>query len=120
VSVARRLKHLPLPPFGRELAAARRHGDTPNVHVHAGTRAWERARMRAPPGVLCLPPEAEYRHYDWAVCRGLALTLIVWDRPREFVDGFARQLVLDGAALVAALGSDREGATCTFYRPRVE
>jgi hypothetical protein len=105
----------PLPPFGRELSEARFRGEFPNVFIHAGDHAWNRAQKRAPPEVLCLPPDASADDYDWTIVKGLAVTLVVWDRDDEFVDTFARLLVIAGAKMVAALTN--EGGS-TFYRPR--
>jgi hypothetical protein len=105
----------PLPPFGRELAEARRRGEFVNVFVHAGDHAWDRARRRAPPEVLCLPPDESADTYDWTVVKGLQITLIVWNRDEAFVDSFARALVIAGATLVAALTNQ---GSSSFYRPR--
>jgi hypothetical protein len=44
--------------------------------------------------------------------------VMVWGRDHEFVDAFARQLVIAGASLVAALWNDENGTFSTFYRPR--
>jgi len=107
-----------MPPYGRELAAARRRGESPNVFLHGGDRSWDRAKLRAPPEVLCLPPDANHYDYDWSLVQGLALTLIVWNREPSLVDSFARQLVIAGASLVAALSGDERGTFSTFYRPR--
>ncbi len=109
---------LPLPPYGRELCEARRRGLAPNVFIHAGDRAWARARVRRPPEILCLPPEAEPENYDWRLCHRLQLTLVVHGRDAAFIDRFARLLVSSGAALVAALSaSDDAGVESVFYRP---
>jgi hypothetical protein len=105
----------PLPPFGRELYEARKRNEVPNVFVYAGDRSWALAQKRSPPAVLCVPPDVvDPSVYDWTICKGLALTLVVWNRPEDFVDGFARQLVIAGATLVAAL---TPGGS-TYYRPR--
>ena len=104
----------PLPPFGRELYEARKRNESPNVWVFAGEHSWKRAQGRRPPEVLCLPPDEPADAYDWSVCRGLAITLIVWGRDETFMDSLARLLVISGATLVAALSP--EGST--FYRPR--
>ena len=112
-----------IPPYGHELLRARRQGVSLNVFVHAGDRSWDRARMRAPPHVLCLPPDESFRAYDWSAVKGLELTLVVWNRPPEQVDSFARHLVSCGAKLVASLGAsvDDQGkvaiACPLFYRP---
>jgi hypothetical protein len=102
----------PLPAFGRELQEARRRGEFPNVFVHAGDHAWDRAHRRAPPEVLCLPPDESAESYDWTVVKGLAVTLVVWDREEAFTDAFARLLVISGATLVVVVP---DGNT---YRPR--
>jgi hypothetical protein len=113
---------LALPPYARELLTARKRGLHPNVFVHAGDRAWERARFRLPPNVLCLPPDALFADYDWQCIRGLYPTLIVWNRPPDFVDGFARHLVQSGARMVAALGALHNGervidCSPVYYKP---
>jgi hypothetical protein len=105
------VKHrLPLPPFGRELAIAVRRRQQVNLFVHAGHRAWERARYRKPPNVLCLPPGDDFQNYDWSCVRGVDLALVVWNWPQEQVDLFARHLVaVGGASLVAALSAEHDG-----------
>jgi hypothetical protein len=112
---------LPLPPYGRELTDARRRGQKPNVHIHAGDRAWDRAKMRKPPEVLVCPSDADYRQYDWTACRGLSVTLIVWGRDAEAVEAFAEHLIRSGAELVCTLnafeGEDGE-IQSMFYRAR--
>jgi hypothetical protein len=115
----RSLHKLPLPPYGRELAEARRRGKYPNVFIHAGVRAWDRAKMRMAPEVLCC--DGEFRQYDWTVCKGLSVTLVVWGEDPDWVDSFAQLLVRSGAQLVCALnaheGDGGQVESC-FYRPR--
>lgn len=111
-----------LPPFARELVTARRRGQRVNLFIHAGDRAWDRARSRRPPDVLCLPPGEDFRTFDWSIVRGLSLVLVWWNGSPAEVDAFARHLVLSGAELVAALGATHDGkhvgaVRSTFYRP---
>ncbi|MEO8313252.1 MAG: hypothetical protein ABI645_00525 [Pseudomonadota bacterium] len=111
-----------LPPFSKELIAARRSGVKLNVHLHAGDHAWRRAKYRHPPHVLCCPPDSNFEDFDWSCVRGLDITLIVWNRRWEEVDAFARHLVVSGSTLVAALGAFHDGGKITacestFYRP---
>jgi hypothetical protein len=110
-----------IPPYGRELTAARRRRESPSVFIHAGERAWDRAKLRAPPEVLCLPPDADFRAYDWSILKNLGVTLVVWDREATWVDDFAQHLVRSGAELVCALNSYRgegEKIESVFYRMR--
>lgn len=112
---------LPLPAYGRELAEARRHGQKPNVFIHAGARAWERAKLRTPPEVLCCPPDADYRQYDWSMCRGLSVTLVAWGMEAQAIDDFAQHLVRSGAELVCALNAfegESGEVQSMFYRAR--
>jgi len=92
----------PLPPYGRELAEARRRGEAVNLFVHAGVGAWERAKARGAPHVLCLPPGSDFNSFDWTVVRGLSLMLIAWDLDEADVEAFGRHLVTCGAELVMA------------------
>lgn len=95
-----------------------------NVFVHAGAESWRRAKNRPQPHVLCCPPNSGFEEFDWACVAGLGLTLVVWNRPDQFVDDFARHLVRCGASMVAALnGPDLslapEGVMqMTVYKPR--
>ena len=110
-----------MPPYGRELAAARTRGELPNVFIHAGDYAWDRAKLRSPPDVLCLPPDGDFRDYDWTPVKKLALTLIVWGRPNSWIDEFATHLVRAGAELVCALNAhqgDNKKVESMFYRMR--
>jgi hypothetical protein len=115
---------LPLPPFSRELLAAKRRRESLNVFLHAGDRSWDRARKRLPPHVLCCPPDADFAAFDWSCVERLHLTLVVWNREWSFVDGFARHLVISGAALVVAIGGYRAAGEesmrshSTIYKPK--
>jgi hypothetical protein len=87
------------------------------VFIHAGDRAWDRAKGRRPPDVLCLPDDF-FALYDWRCVKGLAITLVVWGRDYKFIDHFARHLVLAGASMVCALnGNDGRSV---LYRPSVK
>jgi hypothetical protein len=112
-----------LPPYARELMAARRRGVQVNLHLMAGDHAWRRAKGRSPPHVLCLPSGDSFDAFNWSCVSGLDVTLAVWNRPLEFVDGFARHLIHAGARRVAALGAHvvEDGAVraveTTIYMP---
>jgi hypothetical protein len=75
--------------------------------------------------VLCCPPNADFREFDWSCVSGLGLTLVVWNRPAEFVDEFAKHLVRCGATLVAALNGPNRATSpdalvqMTIYKPRM-
>jgi hypothetical protein len=77
--------------------------------------------MRTPPEVLCLPPDAEFRDYDWSILTNLGVTLVVWDRDPAWIDHFAQHLVRAGVELVCALNAHRgegERVESMFYRLR--
>ena len=118
-----RASALKAPPYARDLIAAKRRGESLNLFVHAGDHAWQRAQRRAPPHVLCCPPDDEFKSFDWRCVSGLDLTLVIWNRDPEFVDAFARHLVRSGATLVAAIDgfdpalSAEEFPRTTLYKP---
>ena len=118
-----RASALKAPPYARELIAAKRRGESLNVFVHAGDHSWRRAQRRAVPHVLCCPPDDQFLSLDWRCVSGLSLTVIVWNRPAQFVDDFARHLVISGAVLVAAInGFDpaldaKSLPVTTIYKP---
>ena len=106
----------PLPPFGTDLRDARRRGVRPNVFVHAGRGAWERAKERATPDVLCVPPGAEAAAFDWSIVRGLSLMLIAWEMTEQDVRAIGEELIRAGAVLVMApcMGADGQQVTLRF------
>jgi len=91
------------PPYSRELALARRQGESLNVFIHAGKESWVRARKRRPPNVLCLPPDAHFRQFDWQAVSGLELTLVYVTEDRSKLIEFGRELILSGARLVVGV-----------------
>ena len=105
------------PPFSRELLRARKSGATPNLFIHAGEHAWERARSRPAGSVLLLPPGDDFRGYDWRCVRALPLTLVWWNGSPDLVDSFARHLVHSGADLVAALDAEHDGSRVVRCEP---
>lgn len=105
-----------LPPYARELLAARRRGRPVNLFVHAGDYAWRRAKSRPPGEGLCLPSD-DFPAFDWRCIEDLSLVLVVWNRPPEFTAELARHLVRSGAALVAAIGRDESGTAGKIYKP---
>jgi hypothetical protein len=112
------------PPFANAVVAAKRRGQQLNVFVHAGDQSWRRAKSRAQPHVLCCPPDADFKDFDWGCVAGLSITLVVWNRPAELVAEFAMHLVRCGAALVVALNgpnlerAPKGTARITIYKPR--
>lgn len=120
------MKPLRPPPYATELLAARRRGALPNVYIVAGDFAWRRAKRRGTTIDIPVPPDEDFTQIDWRCLAGLHVTLVVWNRPPDFVDALARHLVISGAALVAAIGQLRasdgdvlESATL-FYRPAMQ
>lgn len=116
---------LRLPPYAREVVAAKSRGERLNLFVHAGAEAWRRASGRPSPHVICLPPDKDFGDFDWSCVGGLTVTLVVWDRPGTFVCAFAEHLVRCGAERVAVLNGpnlsrDPFGPVqLTIYKARV-
>ncbi len=99
MSAATRLRP---PPYGRELAAARREGRHVNPWILCGRDAWEIAARRGP-GRLVLPHGDDPNSFDWRVVAGL-VPVVRW--PGASVpecDELGAALVRAGAAAALVL-----------------
>ena len=115
MSAARRL-----PPYGRELVAARRAGVVPNVHLMVGPRAWARAALRHPPNVLALPPGDSPADFDWRCCAGLGVTVqAAEEADPERLALLIHYLLQAGTVLVAAIYCDGPLVRLEYFRPEV-
>ncbi len=106
-----------LPPFGRQLAAARLRGADVNCWIFACRDAWGRARRRitniGPGSALVLPNDTDPAMLRWPV-HGLDL-LVLWpDGSSGDVEHLGHVLIQNGATLVSALGRDET----LFFRPK--
>ena len=112
MSAARRL-----PPYGRELVAARRAGIVPNVHLMVGPRAWARAALRRPPNVLALSPGDSPTEFNWRCCAGLGITVQATEEPdSDRLALLVHCLIHAGAALVAAIYRDGSLIRVEYFR----
>lgn len=113
MSAARRL-----PPYGRELVAARRAGVVPNVYLMVGPRAWARAALRHPPNVLVLPPGDSPADFDWRCCARLDITVQATEEPdADRLALLVHCLKRAGATLVAAIYRDGPLIRVEYFRP---
>ena len=112
-----------IPPFGRQLNAARMSGYAPemlNVHLMVGARAWDRARLRAPPHVLVLPSDDSPESFDWQCVAGLTITVQGASEPDE--DRLARLVICllqARATHVCVLHMDGLLVRVSHFRPEI-
>ena len=112
-----------LPPFARAILDGRSGGlpaDHLNVHLMAGPRAWDRARRRAPPHVLALPPGESPESFDWGCAADLEITVQATEEPDE--ERLARLVVCllrAGATHLCVLYSDESLVRVAHYRPEI-
>jgi hypothetical protein len=102
------LRAAKLPPYAREVIAARRAGEAVNVHIHVGKRAWDRA-AKSGPGyrlVVFLDRDHSPADFDFEFLEGLAVTLNAVDADLTRARQVAISIIKQGAVLVVLLHPD--------------
>ena len=96
------------PAFAREVWATRTAGGSPNVHVHVGATAWDRAKRRGVGDRIVVPLDLERSpgDYDFKVLDGLTVTVNAIDADLVLARQVAVAVVEQGAKLVVLLHPD--------------
>lgn len=90
-----------LPPFGADVLAARRRGESVNLFVYVGAGAWRQAGMKR--HAIPIANADDWRTWDWRLVDGLGITLVARGWGSNAVEALATHLVRAGASPVSAL-----------------
>ena len=115
--VSAELRLMSRPAYSREVTAARRAGETPNIHVHVGTHAWERAKAWGVGHRIVVPLDLDRcpTDFDFGCLYGLSVVLNATDSDLIVARQVAVAIVEQGAQLVALLHPDLTKNSEFFY-----
>jgi hypothetical protein len=105
------------PPYSRKVMAARRDGESVNVHVFIGARAWDRAAKWVAGDRIVVPLDLDTSptDYDFEFLEGLAVTVNAIDADVVIARQLAVAIVEQRAALVVLLHPDLPKNSEFFY-----
>ncbi len=93
------------PPYAREVIAARRAGESMNVHVHVGATAWDRAKTWGVGHCVVVPLDLHHSpgNYNFEFLEGLAVTINAVNADLILARQVAIAVVEQGASLAVLL-----------------